>query len=137
MGKDENLVSRKFLEENKMLFEPSTDNLILNPIIKVVGVGGGGGNAVKHMIEQNISGVDFVCANTDVQALKRSNASVLLQLGEELTKGLGAGADPEIGRLAAEENRDRIREVLFGTDMVFITAGMGGGDRYWCCSDSR
>lgn len=110
-----------------MLFEPSSDNLVVNPIIKVIGVGGGGGNAVKHMIEQNISGVDFVCANTDVQALKRSNAPVLLQLGEELTKGLGAGADPEVGRLAAEENRDRIREILVNTDMVFITAGMGGG----------
>jgi cell division protein FtsZ len=110
-----------------MLFEPSSDNLALNPIIKVIGVGGGGGNAVKHMIEQNISGVEFICANTDVQALKRTNASVLLQLGEELTKGLGAGADPEIGRLAAEENRDRIREILRNTDMVFITAGMGGG----------
>jgi cell division protein FtsZ len=98
-----------------------------NAIIKVIGVGGGGGNAVEHMMQENIEGVEFVCANTDAQALRKSNASVLLQLGEDLTKGLGAGADPEIGRKAAEENRDRIREVLAGSDMIFITAGMGGG----------
>lgn len=108
------------------MFELS-ETPIANAVIKVVGVGGGGGNAVEHMILQNIPGVEFVCANTDVQALKRSSAPVLLQLGEELTKGLGAGADPEIGRLAAEENRDKIRDVLVDTDMVFITAGMGGG----------
>ena len=108
------------------MFELS-ESPVTNAVIKVVGVGGGGGNAVEHMIIQNIPGVEFVCANTDVQALKRSSAPTLLQLGEELTKGLGAGADPEVGRLAAEENADKIREILSGTDMVFITAGMGGG----------
>lgn len=95
--------------------------------IKVIGVGGGGGNALEHMMAENIEGVEFVCANTDAQALTRSTARTTIQLGEEITKGLGAGADPEIGRKSAEENRDRIREVLEGTDMVFITAGMGGG----------
>lgn len=96
-------------------------------IIKVVGVGGGGGNALEHMVAENIDGVEFICANTDAQALKNSNAKIHLKLGDELTKGLGAGADPRIGRQAAEEDRDRIREVLEGADMVFITAGMGGG----------
>lgn len=98
-----------------------------NAIIKVVGVGGGGGNAVQHMVAENIEGVEFICANTDAQALKNSTAKVHLQLGEELTKGLGAGANPQIGREAAEEDRERIKEVLQGADMVFITAGMGGG----------
>jgi len=96
-------------------------------VIKVIGVGGGGGNAVEHMLTQVIEGVDFTCANTDAQALKNSNARTLLQLGAEITKGLGAGADPNVGRQAAEEDRERIREVLEGADMVFITAGMGGG----------
>lgn len=96
-------------------------------VIKVVGVGGGGGNALEHMVAENIDGVEFICANTDAQALKNSNAKIHLKLGDELTKGLGAGADPRIGRQAAEEDRDRIREVLAGADMVFITAGMGGG----------
>ena len=95
--------------------------------IKVIGIGGGGGNAIEHMMAEQIEGVEFIAANTDAQALGRSSARTLLQLGEEVTKGLGAGADPEVGRQAAEENRDRIREVLNGTDMVFITAGMGGG----------
>jgi len=108
------------------MFELS-EGPITNAVIKVIGVGGGGGNAVEHMIAQNIPGVDFICANTDIQALKRLSTPTLLQLGEELTKGLGAGADPEIGRLAAEENRSKIRELLTNTDMVFITAGMGGG----------
>lgn len=108
------------------LFELSSCPLS-NAIIKVIGIGGGGGNAVEHMITENITGVEFVCANTDIQALKNSKAKVLMQLGEEITKGLGAGADPEIGRLSAEENRDRIHEMLAGADMVFITAGMGGG----------
>lgn len=98
-----------------------------NAVIKVVGVGGGGGNAVEHMVSENIDGVVFICANTDAQALKNSNAKIKIQLGEELTKGLGAGANPQIGREAAEEDRERIREVLQGADMVFITAGMGGG----------
>ncbi len=96
-----------------------------NAVIKVVGVGGGGGNAVEHM--DNIDGVVRICANTDAQALKNSNAEILIQLGDELTKGLGAGANPQVGRAAAEEDRERIKEVLQGADMVFITAGMGGG----------
>ena len=98
-----------------------------NAVIKVVGVGGGGGNALEHMVAENIEGVEFICANTDAQALKASNAKVHIQLGEELTKGLGAGANPSIGREAAEEDREFIREILAGADMVFITAGMGGG----------
>jgi cell division protein FtsZ len=95
--------------------------------ILVIGVGGGGGNAVDHMATEGIEGVEFVCANTDAQALSRSRAKLSIQLGDEVTKGLGAGADPEVGRKAAEENRDSIRNVLEGSDMVFITAGMGGG----------
>lgn len=98
-----------------------------NAVIKVVGVGGGGGNAVEHMVNENIDGVEFICANTDAQALKNSSARYLIQLGEQLTKGLGAGANPSVGREAAEEDRARIKEVLQGADMVFITAGMGGG----------
>jgi cell division protein FtsZ len=98
-----------------------------NAVIKVIGVGGGGGNAVEHMVAENIDGVEFICANTDAQALKNSNAKVLIQLGDALTKGLGAGANPQIGREAAEEDRERIKDVLRGADMVFITAGMGGG----------
>lgn len=98
-----------------------------NAVIKVVGVGGGGGNAVEHMVAENIEGVEFICANTDAQALKASNAKIHIQLGDALTKGLGAGANPQIGREAAEEDRDRIRDTLAGADMVFITAGMGGG----------
>ncbi|CAG0948753.1 Cell division protein FtsZ [Burkholderiales bacterium] len=96
-------------------------------IIKVIGVGGCGGNAVEHMIVKGLSGVDFICANTDAQALKRSNARTQLQLGTTLTRGLGAGARPEIGRDAAMEDRDRIGELIEGADMLFITAGMGGG----------
>ncbi|MAP34363.1 cell division protein FtsZ [Vreelandella lionensis] len=96
-------------------------------VIKVVGVGGGGGNAVNHMVESNIEGVEFICANTDAQALKRVSAKTVLQLGSEITKGLGAGANPEVGRQAAMEDRERIAELLNGADMVFITAGMGGG----------
>ena len=98
-----------------------------NAQIKVIGLGGGGGNAIEHMMAESISGVEFVCANTDAQALSRSRAKITLQLGDEITKGLGAGANPDIGRQAAEEDSDRIREVLAGTDMVFLTAGMGGG----------
>ena len=95
--------------------------------IKVIGVGGGGGNAVDHMVAANIEGVEFIIANTDAQAMKRSGARTILQLGANLTKGLGAGADPAVGRQAAVEDRERIAEVLSGADMVFITAGMGGG----------
>ncbi len=98
-----------------------------NAVIKVMGVGGGGGNAVQHMVEANIEGVDFICANTDAQALQNINARVALQLGAGMTKGLGAGANPDIGRHAAMEDRERIMEVIDGADMLFITAGMGGG----------
>jgi len=96
-------------------------------VLKVIGVGGGGGNAVEHMVAANIDGVDFINTNTDAQALKRSSVPTVLQLGANLTKGLGCGADPAIGRQAAVEDRERIAEVLAGADMVFITAGMGGG----------
>ena len=96
-------------------------------IIKVIGVGGGGGNAVAHMVDAGIEGVDFICANTDAQALQMSCVRTALQIGCSITKGLGAGADPDIGRQAAMEDRDRIHEVVEGADMLFITAGMGGG----------
>ena len=96
-------------------------------IIKVIGVGGCGGNAVEHMIARGLADVEFLCANTDAQALKRSSAAAQLQLGAALTRGLGAGARPEIGRDAAMEDRDRIAEMIEGADMLFITAGMGGG----------
>ena len=96
-------------------------------VIKVIGVGGGGGNAVEHMVEQCLDGVDFICANTDAQALKNSSARTTIQIGTNITKGLGAGANPEIGREAALEDRERIQEMLEGSDMIFITAGMGGG----------
>ena len=98
-----------------------------NAVIKVIGVGGGGGNAVSHMVHANVEGVDFICANTDAQALKSSGAKLTLQLGANVTKGLGAGANPEVGRQAALEDRERIVELLTGADMVFITCGMGGG----------
>lgn len=103
------------------------DSVPQNAVIKVIGVGGGGGNAVKHMIDCAVDGVEFVCANTDAQALKDIEAKTVLQLGHGVTKGLGAGANPEIGRQSAMEDRERIAEVLRGSDMVFITAGMGGG----------
>ncbi len=103
------------------------DSVPQNAVIKVVGVGGGGGNAVKHMIASQIEGVDFICANTDAQALTDIVSKTVLQLGTGVTKGLGAGANPDVGRQAALEDRDRIAEVLRGADMVFITAGMGGG----------
>lgn len=96
-------------------------------VIKVIGVGGCGGNAVDHMIVQGVQGVEFICANTDAQALKRNQAKTQLQLGSEITKGLGAGANPEIGRQAALEDRERIAEMISGADMLFLTAGMGGG----------
>ena len=96
-------------------------------VIKVIGVGGGGGNAVGHMVDAGIEGVDFICANTDSQALKGARVRTSLQIGCNITKGLGAGADPDIGRQAAMEDRDRIHEVIEGADMLFITAGMGGG----------
>ena len=103
------------------------DSAPQSAVIKVIGVGGGGGNAVQHMVTNNVEGVDFIAANTDAQALKALEAKTLLQLGSTITRGLGAGANPEVGREAALEDRDRIAEVLSGADMVFITAGMGGG----------
>ncbi|HAD30995.1 MAG TPA: cell division protein FtsZ, partial [Methylophaga sp.] len=103
------------------------DTYTANAVIKVIGVGGGGGNALEHMVANKIEGVDFICANTDAQALRKSNATTHLQLGTDITKGLGAGANPDVGRQAALEDRERIMEVISGADMVFITAGMGGG----------
>ncbi len=103
------------------------DNRAQGAVIKVIGVGGGGGNAVEHMIGADIGGVEFICANTDAQALDFSSSRIPLQIGINITKGLGAGSDPEVGRQAAMEDRDRISEALEGADMVFITAGMGGG----------
>jgi cell division protein FtsZ len=103
------------------------DKFNQKPVIKVIGVGGGGGSAVNRMIENDVQGVEFVAMNTDAQVLKLSKADVRLQLGKNLTRGLGAGASPEVGRQAAIESEEEIREILHGTDMVFITAGMGGG----------
>ena len=103
------------------------DSYSQSAIIKVIGVGGGGGNAVQHMVSASIDGVEFICANTDAQALKNTSVKTTLQLGSDITKGLGAGANPEIGRQAAMEDRERIIDVLEGSDMIFITAGMGGG----------
>ncbi|MEH6456113.1 MAG: cell division protein FtsZ, partial [Cocleimonas sp.] len=103
------------------------DTEATNANIKVIGVGGGGGNAVKNMVDSGVEGVEFICANTDAQALDGSPVKNLIQLGNALTKGLGAGANPEVGREAALEDRERIKELVSGTDMLFITAGMGGG----------
>jgi cell division protein FtsZ len=103
------------------------DAQLQDAVIKVVGVGGCGGNAVDHMIDAGVQGVEFICANTDAQALKRNKAGIQLQLGSSVTKGLGAGANPEIGRQAAMEDRERIVELIEGADMLFLTAGMGGG----------
>lgn len=103
------------------------DNVQQNAVIKVIGVGGGGGNAVRHMLNSDVEGVEFICANTDAQALHDMDAKQVIQLGGNITKGLGAGANPEIGRQAAMEDRDRVADAIKGADMVFITAGMGGG----------
>ncbi len=103
------------------------DSYSQSAVIKVLGVGGGGGNAVSHMVQAGLEGVDFICINTDAQALKHSKVRTSLQIGCNITKGLGAGADPEVGRQAAMEDRDRIIELIEGCDMLFITAGMGGG----------
>ncbi len=103
------------------------DSYSQRAVIKVIGVGGGGGNAVQHMLGAQIDGVEFICANTDAQVLKNSPVKTTLQLGADITKGLGAGANPEIGKRAAMDDRDRIGDVLEGSDMIFITAGMGGG----------
>ena len=103
------------------------DGYNTNAVIKVIGVGGGGGNAVSYMMECGIDGVEFICANTDSQALKSSRVRTAIQIGCNITKGLGAGANPDLGRQAAMEDRDRIQEAIEGSDMLFITAGMGGG----------
>ena len=109
-----------------MIFE-FEDTPLLSARMKVVGVGGAGGNAVNRMVDEDLEGVEFITANTDAQALKGSRAQVTLQIGKKLTRGLGAGARPEIGRQAVAESSDEIRKVLEGADLVFITAGMGGG----------
>jgi cell division protein FtsZ len=103
------------------------DSAPQSAVIKVIGVGGGGGNAVEYMVSKQVSGVDFIATNTDAQALKGLGAQTTMQIGSSVTKGLGAGANPEVGRAAALEDRDRIAELLSGSDMVFVTAGMGGG----------
>lgn len=103
------------------------DSINDSPVIKLIGVGGGGSNAVQHMVASGIEGVEFICANTDAQALKSMDAQTVLHIGQSITKGLGAGANPEIGRQAAMEDRERIQDLIQGTDMLFITAGMGGG----------
>lgn len=108
------------------MFELMETNMA-GAVIKVIGVGGGGGNAVEHMVCQNVEGVEFICTNTDAQALKNASARTVLQMGNNITKGLGAGANPDVGRQAAMEDRERIVELINGADMVFITAGMGGG----------
>src|SRR5690625_1037886 len=105
-------------------FDTELDHLAT---IKVVGVGGGGNNAVNRMIEHGVEGVEFIAVNTDAQALNLSKAETKLQIGEKLTRGLGAGANPEVGKEAAEESREMIEEALQGADMIFVTAGMGGG----------
>lgn len=107
-----------------MLFD---NDFAQSAVIKVVGVGGGGGNAVDRMVESGVQNVEFIAVNTDAQALRKSKADVRIQIGEKLTKGLGAGANPEVGRKAAEETKDKIEAALEGADMVFVTSGMGGG----------
>ena len=102
------------------------ENYSKNAVIKVIGVGGGGGNAVQSMLESKIHGAEFIVANTDAQALTDIKGATTVQLGAEITKGLGAGADPEIGKQAAEEDKDKIRDAIMDTDMLFIAAGMGG-----------
>ena len=112
------------------MFELSDRDLVSAAKIKVIGIGGAGGNAVNTMISYNLRGVDFITANTDAQALGASASAVKIQLGAEVTKGLGAGSDPDIGRQAALETREMLRESLQGSDMVFITAGLGGGKHF-------
>ena len=109
------------------VFDLADDNVSDNAVIKVIGVGGGGGNAVRHMLENRLEGVEFICANTDSKALSGLEASVSLQLGSTITKGLGAGANPSVGRDSALEDEEKIAQLISGADMVFITAGMGGG----------
>ncbi len=106
------------------MFEPM--ELTNDAVIKVIGVGGGGGNAVEHMVRERIEGVEFFAVNTDAQALRKTAVGQTIQIGSGITKGLGAGANPEVGRNAADEDRDALRAALEGADMVFIAAGMGG-----------
>src|ERR1700760_3606976 len=113
-------------EERANMFE-LMDAYSQSAVIKVIGVGGGGGNAVAHMVTSGIDGVEFMCINTDAQALKHAKVKTALQIGCNITKGLGAGGDPEVGRQAAMEDRDRVVELVEGCDMLFITCGMGGG----------
>src|SRR5690348_13759774 len=113
--------------EGQRMFEFAEETTLQGAKIKVIGVGGGGGNAINTMIKMGLSGVEFIAANTDKQALEASLASVKIQLGGELTKGLGAGSNPEVGRGAAMEDYAKISEILAGADMIFVTAGMGGG----------
>ncbi|MDA9556383.1 cell division protein FtsZ [Vibrio sp.] len=108
------------------MFEPMME-MSDEAVIKVIGVGGGGGNAVEHMVRESIEGVEFITVNTDAQALKKSSVDTVIQIGGDITKGLGAGANPQVGRDAALEDKERIKEALNGADMVFIAAGMGGG----------
>src|SRR6185437_6276385 len=105
-------------------FDTNVDQLA---VIKVIGVGGGGNNAVNRMIEHGVQGVEFIAVNTDAQALNLSKAEVKMQIGGKLTRGLGAGANPEVGKKAAEESKEQLEDALRGADMVFVTAGMGGG----------
>ena len=107
------------------MFEPM--ELTNDAVIKVIGVGGGGGNAVEHMVRERIEGVEFFAVNTDAQALRKTAVGQTIQIGSGITKGLGAGANPEVGRNAADEDREALRAALDGADMVFISAGMGGG----------
>ncbi|MFT6926309.1 MAG: cell division protein FtsZ [Psychromonas sp.] len=113
--------------EKEQMFEIVSDEHEQQAVIKVVGIGGGGGNAINYMIEKGLSGAEFIAMNTDAQALRSSKADIRLQLGAGITNGLGAGANPEIGYKSALEDKDRIREILTGADVVFIAAGMGGG----------
>lgn len=109
------------------IMDTHSDDAMSDAVLKVIGVGGGGGNAIEHMVAHNIEGVEFMVTNTDAQALRKSAAGTTIQLGRSVTKGLGAGANPEIGRAAAEEDRESIRAAIAGSDMIFIAAGMGGG----------
>lgn len=117
------------------MFEPMME-MSDDAVIKVVGVGGGGGNAVEHMVRESIEGVEFISVNTDAQALRKTSVNTVIQIGGDITKGLGAGANPQVGREAALEDRDRLKEILTGADMVFIYR-YGWWYRYRCSSSNR
>src|SRR5580704_9295311 len=127
IGEEAPLMAIDEYKETRSMITFELEPSINGANIKVIGIGGGGGNAVNRMIQAGIEGVQFLVANTDLQALKNSRASVKLQIGERLTKGLGAGGDPEVGKQSALEDTEKIIEVLEGADMVFITTGLGGG----------